>query len=77
MAYWINQAGNSTRPNWRQFYCDADSDIDNLPTSTTEGVKQDVDSMAHKCCSVGSECLSLETSSVYVLNSSNKWAKIS
>lgn len=39
MAYWINQAGNSTRPNWRQFYCDADSDIGNLPKSDTEGVK--------------------------------------
>ena len=33
MAYWINAAGNSIRPNWRQFYCDADTDISNLPTS--------------------------------------------
>lgn len=76
MAYWINQAGNSTRPNWRQFYCDADTDIANLPTSATEGVKQDGDSAAHKACSVGSECLVLGTTSVYVLNSSDEWVKL-
>lgn len=76
MAYWINQAGNSTRPNWRQFYCDADSDIANLPTSAAEGIKQDSDSTAHKACSVGSECLVLGTTSVYILNSSDEWGKI-
>lgn len=76
MAYWINQAGNSTRPNWRQFYCDTDTDIANLPTSDTEGVKQDGDSTAHKACSVGSECLVLGTTSVYVLNSSDNWVEL-
>lgn len=39
MAYWINQAGNKNRPNWRQFYCDADSDISNLPKSKSDGEK--------------------------------------
>lgn len=76
MAYWINQSGNKNRPNWRQFYCDADIDILSLPTSMTEGKKQDVDTTAYKCCSVGSECLALETMSVYVLNSSNIWSKL-
>ena len=76
MAYWINQAGNSTRPNWRQFYCDADSDISNLPKSKSDGIKQDGDSTAHKACSVGSECLVLESISVYILNSSDEWEKI-
>ena len=76
MAYWINQAGNSTRPNWRQFYCDADSDIANLPTSAAAGVKQGGDSTAHKACSVGSECLVLGTTSVYVLNSSDNWVEL-
>lgn len=76
MAYWINEAGNKNRPNWHQFYCDADIDISNLPTSSTEGVKQDRDSMAHKCCAVGSECLVLGTTSVYVLNSSDNWVAL-
>lgn len=76
MAYWINQAGNKNRPNWRQFYCDTDTDIANLPTSDTEGVKQDGDSTAHKACSVGSECLVLGTTSVYVLNSSDNWVEL-
>ena len=76
MAYWINQAGNKNRPNWRQFYCDTDADISTLPTSTTKGTKQNGDSTAHKCCSVGSECLVLGTTSVYVLNSSDKWVEL-
>ena len=76
MAYWINQTGNKNRPNWRQFYCDTDTDIKNLPTSSVAGVKQDENSTAHKCCSVGSECLVLGTTSVYVLNSSDEWVKL-
>ena len=76
MAYWINQAGNKNRPNWRQFYCDTDTDIVNLPTSAVEGVKQDGDSTAHKCCSVGSECLVLGSTSVYILNSSDTWVEL-
>lgn len=76
MAYWINQAGNRNRPDWRQFYCDADTDVTNLPTSKSEGVKQDGDSTAHKRCSVGSECLVLGSTSVYVLNSSDTWVEL-
>ena len=77
MAYWINQSGNSTRPNWRQFYCDTDTDINNLPTSSRQGIKQEGDSSAHQSCSVGSECLVLDTTRVYILNSSDVWREIS
>ena len=76
MAYWINQAGNNNRANWRQFYCDTDTDIKNLPTSIAEGTKQDVDIVAHKKCSIGSECMSLTTSKVYILGSDNIWKEI-
>lgn len=76
MAYWINQAGNATRPNWRQFYCDTDSDISNLPTSSTEGEDSSIDSTAYKCCSVGSEALSIESGKVFVLNGSDVWSEI-
>lgn len=76
MAYWINQSGNHARPNWRQFYCDSDADITNLPTSKTEGPKQDGDSSAHKCCSVGSECLSIGSANVYILNSEDVWIQL-
>lgn len=76
MAYWINKYGNNNHPTWCQFYCDSDEDIANLPTSENEGVKQDKDTTAHRKCCVGSECLSLATASVYVLNSANEWKKL-
>ena len=76
MAYWINKSENNNHPSWRQFYCDSDTDIANLPTSENEGVKQEMDSTAHRKCCVGSECLSLSTTTVYVLNSANEWKKL-
>ena len=39
-------------------------------------MKQDKDTTAHRKCCVGSECLSLATTSVYVLNSANEWKKL-
>ena len=76
MAYWINSRGNGNRSNWCQFYCDAESDIGNLPSSTSEGVKQEKDPMANQCCSAGSECFVLASTSVYMLNSSDQWIKL-
>lgn len=76
MAYWINKSGNNNHSSWRQFYCDSDTDIANLPTSESEGVKQEMDSTAHRKCCIGSECLSLSTTTVYVLNSANEWKKL-
>ena len=37
MAYWINKSGNTSRPNWKQFYCDNTEDVAALPTSVAEG----------------------------------------
>lgn len=52
MSYWINKIGNSNRANWRQFYCDKDNDIDNLPNSATKGKFQEVDTNAYETCSI-------------------------
>lgn len=76
MAYWINKSGNASRPNWKQFYCDNTEDVAALPSSVAEGTQQEIDSSAHKICSVGSECLVIGTSDVYVLSSSNVWTKL-
>lgn len=73
MAYWIHKAGTSTRPNYRFFYMDSDESVSELPTATTNGVKQSVDSSAHNVCSIGSKALSLSTSTIYKLDSNNKW----
>lgn len=76
MAYWINQVGNSNHANWKSFYADADDDIQSLPTSIYEGDKQSIDPTAHKKCSIGSECMSLSSSKVFVLGSDNVWKEI-
>lgn len=76
MAYWINQAGNNNRANWRSFYADTDTDVQSLPTSKSEGDKQTVDPTAHKRCSIGSECISLSSSKVFILGSDNIWKEI-
>ena len=55
---------------------DSDADVANLPTTSNEGTKQDVDSTAHRKCSVGSESLCISTGDVYVLNSLDEWKKM-
>ena len=73
VAYWINKSGNDNRPNWRQFYCDDESDMDNLPTSFKDGMRQKIDTSAHKPCSIGSECLCIKTGKIVVLGSDDVW----
>lgn len=76
MAYWIYDAGNDTRPNYRFFYMDEDADLANLPTSSTEGKFSLIDATAHECCSIGSEAFSIATSKAFILNSNNEWREI-
>lgn len=77
MSYWINQAGNSNRADWRSFYCDEDKDVDSLPNSKEKGVPQDVDPVANHCCSIGSACLSLSTGNIFLLGSDDIWVPVS
>lgn len=77
MSYWINQAGNSNRADWRSFYCDEDKDVDSLPNSKEKGVLQDVDPVANHCCSIGSACLSLATGNIFLLGSDDIWVPVS
>lgn len=79
MAYWIQEVGGSGKNSsgYRLFYCETDADIADLPTATTEGVRQEGDSVSCKPCAVGSEALVRSTGDVYVLTkSTNSWEKI-
>lgn len=76
MAYWVSNAKNDTKPDWRQFYCDSEADVKNLPTSIKEGVEQDIDFTAHRKCAIGSECVTLSNVGIYILNSANEWIKL-
>ena len=53
-----------------QYIVDSDSDISNLPTSTTKG------SNGEDCISIGSMAMSIESGKIFVLGSSNTWTVI-
>ena len=74
--YWINE--NETKGTSRQlaFYCDTTSDIPNLPTSQASGVQQGEDEVSCLPCKIGSSCLCLGNSSLWILNSSNVWVEV-
>ena len=76
MAYWIDFNAESNA-NCKSFYCDYLTDINDLPRCGVEGVKQSDDTVSHKPCSYGSDCLCLEDSSVWILGKdTNEWKKI-
>ena len=77
MSYWIHQIGNSSRPNYKSFYMDSDSDLSKLPTSIAEGIMSNADFVAHKCCSIGSDAFSIASGKKYVLDSDNTWRSVS
>ena len=53
-----------------QFIIDMDSDINNLPTSTTKGAN------GENCVSKGSMAMSISSGSIFVLNSSDVWTEV-
>lgn len=75
MAYWIDHKESYVPGRQVQFFMDSDADIANLPTSAAIGVQQD-DSVASQKVAKGSIALSIESGSVYILNSNDSWVKI-
>ena len=55
------------------FIADDTEDIQDLPTSSREGKKYDVDSSVDDKVAAGSTCLVISTSDVYMLNSNDEW----
>lgn len=77
--YWIdiNATPKQTpRGEQRAFFADVVSDVSNLPTSSTLGVKQGDDDESYKCVLPGATCLVIATGELYILNSSNVWTKL-
>lgn len=70
--YWIDLTANCVGGQ-KEFYCDTQQDIENMPTSSKEGVVQEDNSSAHKKCAKGSSVYCIGNSSVYILNSSDEW----
>lgn len=78
MAYWVQETSTTQNmSNYRSFYCDYRTDIDKLPRVGIEGEPQKNDTVSHKPCSHGSDCLCLEDSSVWILGKdTNAWQEI-
>ena len=78
MAYWIQETGgNHNLSNYRMFYFDTASEINDLPTATKEGKSQDGDSVSAQKCAYGSEAFCIETSSAYILSkTTDTWTEV-
>ena len=78
MAYWIQEFGGNGKNSqqYRLFYCETETDVQDLPNMTDEGVPQG-DSVSHKPCPAGCEALVLDTGTVYTLRkTTNNWKKL-
>ena len=69
--FWIQQTGtNHNNSGYRLFYAELESDINFLPTDKQVGTQTNSDTVANQKCSLGSECLVLETGMLCVLTNS-------
>lgn len=68
MSYWIQKTGNNDNANYKEFRCDKRNDVTTLPTQKKIGTNNET-------CSIGSECLCLEDSSVWILGT-DKWIEL-
>ena len=74
MAYWYDESNKLNGSSQQvSFWCDSDSDISTLPTSSTEGTPQTGNDTLHKKIAKGSTCISIATSTMFVLNSNDQW----
>lgn len=62
MAYGITAQGDHKTAYLKEFVVDKESDVETLPTFPK--------------CAIGSNCLVIETSDVYMLGNDGKWHKL-
>ena len=69
--FWIQQTGTKNNNSaYRLFYAEYENDINFLPTDKQVGMQTNGNTVANQKCSLGSECMVLETGMLYVLSSS-------
>ena len=76
MAYWIEESASVGNARQITYLMDTDTDKDSLPTTSAPGVQQGEDEVMHMPCGKGSKALSIESGSVFILNSNDEWIKI-
>lgn len=74
--YWIMENGkNKNNKDYKSYMADDVADIADLPTNKEIGKVMENDSTANMMCSLGSDCLCLSDSSVWILGS-NGWVQV-
>ena len=77
MAYWIQYSGTRESSYRRGYICESVNDVNDLPTQTTQGKKQEKDTVSSDVCAYGSEAYVIEDGSRYILaKTSNEWTKL-
>lgn len=61
-------------PFYREYVCDTEEDVENLPTNQTPTNNAKIDEKNY--CAVGSCALVLETGEVWVLSTQGVWTKL-
>lgn len=76
MAFSVLSTGDrKNSPLYREYTCDTVADLQDLPTNQPIG--DEYGSNTHKeRCATGSVAIVIETSDVYMLNSSGQWIKL-
>ena len=69
--FWIQKTGTKNDNSaYRLFYAEYENDINFLPTDKQVGMQTNGNTVANQKCSLGSECMVLETGMLYVLSTS-------
>lgn len=73
MAYWIDESANFTNSRQIHFFMDSDSDVTDLPTSSSSGTPQTGDTVSCRPCGKGSRAFSIQSGTTYYLDSTGEW----
>lgn len=60
----------------KQFVCDTVADVANLPTNTKKGTSSEGQKFEEETVDIGSTCLVLEDSSVWMLSPNGTWVEL-
>lgn len=76
--FWIQDSNSYGKPkDYKMFYADYESDIDNLPKFGIDGKQESNTTVENHPTGYGSECLVIETGELYILSrDDNEWKKV-
>lgn len=74
--FWIEEGSNDKLRGYRLYYCETESDISVLPTTTDAGTQEPLEDVINTPCTKGCEALVIQTGEVYTLTPTSGWVKL-